>query len=278
MNENPAIAAHDLRYAYEGGQEALKGVSFRAERGRITGLLGPNGSGKSTAFKILSTQLRAQAGEGFVDGFSTSTQRAQARERLGVTFQSPSLDPWLSILENLRIHAALLGLSKTEASTRITESLEFLRLTERAGERVRTLSGGLARRAELAKTLLGRPTVLLLDEPTTGLDPLARKEFWERLRVLASQGCGILVTTHLMEEAEHCDELLFIAEGSIVARGTPTELKAGMRRERLVLQGPELREELKGIRELLGARLETFEWETASLADVYFEKTGKSLT
>jgi ABC-2 type transport system ATP-binding protein len=277
MLATPAIVARDLRFSYEGGHEALKGVSFSAAPGRITGLLGPNGSGKSTAFKILSTQLRAQSGEGFVNGHSVLSEQAAVRQNLGVTFQSPSLDPWLTVRENLEIQAALLGLSGAEAAQRIADNLAFVRLSDRAHERVKTLSGGLARRAELAKTLLGRPSVLLLDEPTTGLDPLARKEFWERLREIASQGTGVLVTTHLMEEAEHCDDLLFLSEGEVVARGTPAELKAGIRRERLVLQGAELRGELGGIRELLGPRLEAFEWESASLADVYFDKTGKSL-
>lgn len=287
----PAIRAEKLRYAYVprkvSRRDAAKGVqpdvgdvlhdlSFSAAAGRITGLLGPNGSGKSTTFKILSTQLHPASGEAWILGESVTKNEAAARALLGVTFQAPSLDPWLSIRENLDIHAALYGLGGEEGRARIDEMLGIFRLLDRAGERVKTLSGGLARRAELAKTLLPRPKVLLLDEPTTGLDPRARLEFWEELRRLRDGGLSLLVTTHLMDEAELCDELLFLDAGKLVAQGTPNELKGEVGVETFTASGPGLRAHEARLRDLLGSHAQ-IAWGQATLADVYLKKTGKQL-
>ena len=317
-----ALEARDLHFSYKAApkkrgartsqaaasSEVLKGLSFQVAFGRITGLLGPNGSGKSTSFKILSTQLLPSRGEAFVCGQSVATHAAEARASLGVTFQSPSLDPMLTIEENLEVHAALMGLSKSDAATRIEKRLKELSIWDRRDSRVKELSGGLARRAELAKTLLADPKVLLLDEPTTGLDPSSRREFWRLLRSLVSPGTAILVTTHLMEEAEMCDELLFISEGNVAARGTPESLKLEFGAEVLLLegsdvaslcekvakflgaeaqvsvQGPALRVEgahialrLEALRGELGDALSGFHWSRGTLADIYLRKTGKEL-
>jgi ABC-2 type transport system ATP-binding protein len=306
VSQEPAIEVRNLHYRYkDANEEALQGLSFAAPFGRISGLLGPNGSGKSTAFKIISTQILPTAGESFVGGFSSLRNSKSVRQLLGVTFQSPSLDPILTITENLQIHAALLGLGGPNVSKSIAEKLEFLQLTDRAHSRVKVLSGGLARRAELAKTLLGEPKILLLDEPTTGLDPLARLEFWNLLRKLANRGVGVLVTTHMMEEAELCDELFFIANGKLAASGSPQSLKQTFPFEVLWLEGTlqiselenkfrervQIRKEASRIRvetergqEILdeirsgfGAQLQSFTWGKASLADVYFSKTGVKL-
>jgi ABC-2 type transport system ATP-binding protein len=278
-----AVRVEGLRYSYAPAPkrgaapavaDVLQGLSFSASAGRITGLLGPNGSGKSTTFKILSTQLRPAAGDAWILGRSVVTEEAAARALLGVTFQAPSLDPWLSVRENLEIHAALYGVAN--AGARIEEALDALSVRDRAGERVKTLSGGLARRAELAKTLLARPQVLLLDEPTTGLDPRARLEFWRELRRLRDAGISLLVTTHLMDEAELCDELLFLDAGRLVAQGTPAELKAGLGTETLTARGPGLRSHEAALQRELGPGVE-LEWGQATLADVYLSKTGKTL-
>jgi len=276
----PAIRAENLRFAYDakarGGADVLQELSFTATEGRITGLLGPNGSGKSTTFKILSTQIRPSGGEAWVMGRSVLFEQSLVREALGVTFQSPSLDPWLSVRENLQIHAALYGLAPQAAKARVEEVLEVFRLQERASERVKTLSGGLARRAELAKTLLPSPKILLLDEPTTGLDPRARLEFWEELRRLRDGGMSLLVTTHLMDEADLCDDLLFLNEGKLVAQGTPAQLKGELNVEVLEARGPGLKAQEARLRELLGAGV-NLQWGQATLADVYLEKTGRKL-
>jgi ABC-2 type transport system ATP-binding protein len=316
-----ALEARDLHFSYKPApkrrgarasaspsSEVLKGLSFQVAFGRITGLLGPNGSGKSTSFKILSTQLLPSRGEAFVCGQSVAKDAASARAHLGVTFQSPSLDPILSIQENLAIHAALMGLSKSDAKARIEQRLRELSIWDRRDSRVKELSGGLARRAELAKTLLADPKVLLLDEPTTGLDPSSRREFWKLLRSLVSPKTAILVTTHLMEEAELCDELLFISDGRVAAQGSPESLKADFGAEVLMLEGADLNALQDRVSRLLGAearvsiqghglrvegarlglRLESlrlelgdslsgFQWSRGTLADIYLRKTGKEL-
>lgn len=302
------VRVDDLRYSYKKGTEALAGLSFEAQAGRITALLGPNGSGKSTAFKILSTQLLPDSGEALIFGQSVLRNPERVRSQIGVTFQAPSLDPWLSIEENLSIQAALYGLSESDSRTRITDLLKLVRLDDRRKERVKALSGGLARRAELAKTLLSGPRLLLLDEPTTGLDPLARFEFWQELRRLRASGMSLLVTTHLMEEADLCDEILILTKGKLAARGTPEELKIGLGAEVVVVEAPgieleeprmreclatlgkvsfvngRLRVETRSaervfeiVRKMLGSRIVSISMGKPTLADVYLSATGESL-
>lgn len=306
--EAPCIRAENLHYAYEGGVEALRGLSFDVPAGKITALLGPNGSGKSTTFKILSTQMLPDSGEALVFGQSVFRHPDRVRAQMGVTFQSPSLDPWLSIEENLYIQAALYGLNRIEAQARIDDLLKLVRLEDRRSERVKGLSGGLARRAELAKTLLSGPRLLLLDEPTTGLDPLARFEFWTELRRLRESGMSVLVTTHLMEEADLCDEILILNKGQLATRGTPHDLKTHLGAEVVVVEAPgieieeprlreclamlgkvnfvngklrvETRETEKVfelIRKVLGPRIQSISMGKPTLADVYLSATGENL-
>jgi ABC-2 type transport system ATP-binding protein len=303
-----AFEVRDLHFSYKHDTEVLKGLSFGANFGRITGLLGPNGSGKSTSFKILSTQVAPSRGEAFVCGVNVVSEAARARRRLGVTFQSPSLDPMLTIFENLEVYAALMGLGKREALPRIERRLKELSIWDRRDSRVKELSGGLARRAELAKTLVADPDVLLLDEPTTGLDPSSRREFWRVLGNLVSPKTAILVTTHLMEEAECCNDLIFIADGSVAALGSPESLKKDFGAEVLLLEsadleklradvaailgvaarvsvqgsvvraeGPGLSEGFESLRARLGSQLTGFQWSRGTLADIYLSKTGKEL-
>jgi ABC-2 type transport system ATP-binding protein len=221
-----AIEVRGLIHHY-GNHRALAGVGFRVPPGEIFGLLGPNGGGKTTLFRLLSTLLPVQEGEVSVLGLNVGNQQAEVRRRIGVTFQSPSLDAKLTVLENLRHQGHLYGLSGSELRTRIERLLERLGLTDRQRDRVESLSGGLKRRVEIAKGLLHDPALLLLDEPSTGLDPGARHDLWRYLKQLQSEAnVTVLVTTHLMEEADRCDRLGILDVGELVAIGTPDELRA----------------------------------------------------
>ena len=219
------ISVQDLRHVY-GDRGALDGVSFDVYPAEIFGLLGPNGSGKTTMFRILSTLMLPVDGRALIMGFDAARQPDQVRKQIGVVFQAPSIDVKLTAAENLRHVGHLYGLKGKDLTGRIHETLSRVGLLDRANEAAETFSGGMQRRLELAKGLLHRPAVLLLDEPTTGLDPGARRDLWQYLSILRDeQGVTIIVTTHLMEEAERCDRLAILSEGHLVALGTPTELK-----------------------------------------------------
>jgi ABC-2 type transport system ATP-binding protein len=219
------ISVQNLRHIY-GDRKALDGVSFDVYPAEIFGLLGPNGSGKTTMFRILSTLMLPVEGRAVIMGFDTARQPDQVRRQIGVVFQAPSIDVKLTAAENLRHVGHLYGLKGKDLTARINETLSRVGLLDRANEAAETFSGGMQRRLELAKGLLHRPAVLLLDEPTTGLDPGARRDLWQYLSILRDeQGVTIIVTTHLMEEAERCDRLAILSEGHLVALGTPTELK-----------------------------------------------------
>jgi ABC-2 type transport system ATP-binding protein len=225
-NPTETIAVQDLRHSY-GKREALKGVSFAVNEGEIFALLGPNGSGKTTLFRILSTLMLPTGGRAWIAGFDAASQPDAVRRRIGVVFQSPSVDIKLTAAENLWHQGHLYGLHGAALKTRIREMLERVGLGDRAGDRVETFSGGMQRRVELAKGLMHRPSVLLLDEPTTGLDPGARRDLWQYLHQLRTQErVSIIVTTHLMEEAERCDRLAILNLGEVVALGTPPELRS----------------------------------------------------
>ncbi len=219
------IRVENLTHRY-GTHLALDGVSFEVQAGRTFGLLGPNGSGKSTLFRILATIMRPAAGRANVLGLDVVADQARLRPHLGVVFQSPSLDPHLTVAENLRHAGHLYGLSGPDLSRRIEDRLRAMGVFDRASHRVKTLSGGLKRRVELAQCLLHDPAVLLLDEPSTGLDPRARKDLWQHLaRQQSETGVTMLVTTHDMDEADACDELAIFDRGRLVARGSPDALK-----------------------------------------------------
>lgn len=223
-----AVSVRGLRHDYatrRGPRPALRGVDFDVAVGELFGVLGPNGGGKTTLFRILSTALRATGGEARLGGIDVAGAPSEARQRLGVVFQSPSLDKKLSVAENLRHQGRLYGLSGKALADRAAELLERLGVADRAGDAVETLSGGLQRRVEIAKSLLHRPSLLLLDEPTTGLDPGARRDVWTYLTRLKKEGVTVLVTTHLMEEADRCDRLAVLDKGRIAALGTPAALK-----------------------------------------------------
>ena len=210
-----------------GTRRALEELSFTVHRGEIFGLLGPNGSGKTTLFRILSTLMVPSSGRATLQGFDVAREPNQVRQQIGIVFQARSLDPKLTVAENLKHQGHLYGLHGSLLRARIQEVLTRVGLLDRAKDLVETLSGGQQRRVELAKGLIHSPEVLLLDEPSTGLDPGARRDLWLYLRDLRDhEGVTILVTTHLMEEAEHCDRLAILNEGHLVALGSPAELKA----------------------------------------------------
>lgn len=228
MSDTFAISVRDLTKSF-GERRALDGISLEVKRGELFCLLGPNGGGKSTLFRILATLSLPDSGFATIAGHDVITDAPAVRARLGVVFQSPSLDGKLTILENLRCGGALYGLKGSELESRITEAVEALNLTDRLTDLVETLSGGLQRRAEIAKCLLIRPEVLLLDEPSTGLDPGARLDLWAALEQLRSKhGVTALCTTHLMEEAARADRVGIVSAGKLVALGTPEELTSAI--------------------------------------------------
>ncbi len=220
------IVLSSLTHDY-GTRLALDHLSFSVAPAQIFGLLGPNGSGKTTLFRILSTLMIPSGGLATIRGFNVATEPAQVRQQTGIVFQSRSLDIKLTVEENLRHAGHLYGLSGKHLRARIADVLQRVALTDRAKDYVETLSGGMQRRVELAKGLIHSPAVLLLDEPTTGLDPGARLDLWQYLRMLRDEeGVTVLVTTHMMEEAEYCDRLAILSEGKLVALGSPEELKS----------------------------------------------------
>ena len=222
----PVISVQNLVHRYE-SRTALNGVSFDVRPAELFGLLGPNGSGKTTLFRILSTLMIPTSGRALVMGNDAAQDPATLRRQIGVVFQAQSVDPKLTAYENLWHQGHLYGLRGAALKMRIEEILTRVGLADRAQERVETFSGGMQRRIELAKGLLHHPEVLLLDEPTTGLDPGARRDLWQYLQILRDEEhVSVLVTTHLMEEAERCDRLAIMNEGNLVALGTPAELKS----------------------------------------------------
>jgi ABC-2 type transport system ATP-binding protein len=238
----PALEVEGLDFSY-GERRALSDVQFSIARGEIFGFLGPNGGGKTTLFRILSTLVRAQSGIARMFGRDLSGDTFEVRRRLGVVFQHPSLDGKLTVAENLVHHGRLYGLTRHQLSERSATVLERLGLAERASDLVETLSGGMQRRAELAKALLHEPQLLILDEPSTGLDPAARREFLRHLEHLRERdGVTIVLTTHYTEEAERCDRIGVLHQGQLVAIAPPNELKAQVGGDVVVIraQAPEL--------------------------------------
>lgn len=229
-----AVAVESLGYRY-GDRWALQGVSFEVYQGEMFALLGPNGGGKTTLFRILSTLVAPV--EGAVRIFDASHEEPwRIRLYLGVVFQRPSLDPKLTVWENLLAHAQLYGLWGSAVRHRAQELLERFGLAERQNELVERLSGGMQRRVELAKCLLPRPPLLLLDEPSTGLDPGARRDFFLLLRQLQSlDGTTVVFTTHFMEEADRSDRVAILHRGKLVALGSPASLKAEVGGDVLVI-------------------------------------------
>jgi ABC-2 type transport system ATP-binding protein len=218
-----AVETRALTHRY-GDRTALDNVDLDVEEGEIFGLLGPNGGGKTTLFRVLCTLLVPTSGTARVCGHDPVTEAMEVRRKIGVVFQSPSLDIKLTARENLKHQADLYGIRDP---SRAVAMLKRVGLLDRADEYCESFSGGMRRRVELAKGMLHEPRMLLLDEPSTGLDPGARRDLWQYLEALRrDDGVTSFLTTHLMEEAEKCDRLALLDEGNLVAVGTPDELKA----------------------------------------------------
>jgi ABC-2 type transport system ATP-binding protein len=221
----PIIEINGLTFAY-GDRVALDNLSLQIEAREIFGFLGPNGSGKTTLFRILSTLVAVPAGRVTILGFDPATDRDEIRSRIGVVFQSPSLDKQLTAEENLTHQGHMYGLRGADLGRRVQNALEAVGLTDRSREYVTKFSGGMRRRVEVAKGLLHDPQVLLLDEPSTGLDPAARIDLWRHLKKINEEnGVTVLVTTHLMEEADRCSRLAIMERGHLLACDTPAALK-----------------------------------------------------
>jgi len=210
-----------------GPTTALAGVDLVVRAGTVFGLLGPNGAGKTTAVRVLATLLRPDAGRAEVNGYDVVRQSHLVRQRIGLTGQYASVDEALTGAENLVMIGRLLGLSRRQARVRARELLAGFHLTDAGDRAAKTYSGGMRRRLDLAASLVGRPQVLFLDEPTTGLDPRSRNELWELVRGLVATGVTVLLTTQYLEEADQlADELAVVDHGRVIASGTPEELKA----------------------------------------------------
>ncbi len=241
-NSPAAISIEGLSHTYRGTRRtaprtAIAGLSLAVEDGAFAILSGPNGSGKTTLFRILCGMIRPSAGTVRVAGHDLLESPAEARRHLGVVFQSPAVDKHLTVDENLRLHAALYGLGARDFAARRDEALGWTELRHRLNDKVIALSGGLARQVELAKCLLTRPAVLLLDEPTTGLDPASRRHFLDALRTLQqSRRMTVLMTTHIFAEAEDADRVAIMKGGKLLAFDTPQALHGLLGREMVVVQ------------------------------------------
>ena len=223
---SPALAVADLRKSYN-GRPAVDGISFSVRRGECAGLLGPNGAGKTTTLRICLGATEQDSGSAAILGLPMPANALAARKKTGVVPQKDSLDPDFNCAENLEMFARYFGVSRAEARARIPSLLDFAGLSERRGEPIANLSGGMQRRLTLARALVNDPDLIFLDEPTTGLDPQARHLIWERLRRLRESGKTLLLTTHFMEEAERlCDRVYVMDGGKIIASGPPAVMVA----------------------------------------------------
>lgn len=233
-----AISIDALSHRY-GQRQALDGLTLEIGQGESFVFLGPNGGGKTTLFRLLSTLIPVQQGRAAILGYDLRQQTQQIRQRIGVVFQAPSLDRKLTVAENIRHQAALYGLFGAPLCRRMHELLNHFGLGDRASERVEKLSGGLRRRVELAKGMIHGPQLLLLDEPSTGLDPGARSDLWKFLRHLRGEGVTIVLTTHLLEEGEQADRIGILSAGRLVALDTPAALRQSVGGDSITIDTPE---------------------------------------
>lgn len=259
MIASPAVEISDVGFRY-GERKALEDVDLTISRGEIFAVLGPNGGGKSTLFRLLSTLIPVEQGAIRVLGSDVTRATSAARRRMGVVFQAASVDKKLTVLENLMHQGHLYGMSGEALKAAADEMLERLGVADRKGELAERLSGGLRRRVEIAKGMLHGPELLLMDEPSTGLDPGARADLWRYLRRLRDeQGTTVVATTHFLDEAEHADRLAILDAGRIVALDTPDALKASIGGDTITIEADEpvaLMEEVRGAFGLDGQALE----------------------
>ena len=231
----PAIEVDGLVKSY-GEVDAVRGVSFTVPPGEVFGFLGPNGAGKSTTINVLCTLIKPTAGTARVCGFDVAMQHDAVRRHIGLVFQDPTLDGYLTAEQNLQVHADLYGIDPGVVDARMDQMLRMVDLTDWRDKPVMTFSGGMRRRLEIARGLMHSPRVLFLDEPTIGLDPQTRSSIWRYIRALQeAEGTTIFMTTHYMDEAEFCDRIAIMDRGEIVVLDTPEALKAGIGADRVML-------------------------------------------
>jgi ABC-2 type transport system ATP-binding protein len=244
--------------------EAVRGIDFTVARGETFGLLGPNGAGKSTTINILCTLTRPSAGKATVAGYDVARARDQVRRQIGLVFQDPTLDGYLTAEQNLRLHAELYGVERDLVASRMRQVLEMVDLWERRSNRVDTYSGGMKRRLEIARGLLHSPHVLFLDEPTVGLDPQTRAHIWDYINELRRrEQITIFLTTHYMDEAEHCDRIAIMDEGKIVALDTPAALKAEVGQDRIRIETDDPGQAISRLKERFGVDAQLSEGQVA---------------
>lgn len=228
-----AIKASGLTKAY-GDVIALNGIDIEVEQGTVLGLLGPNGSGKTTTVRILATLLQADSGTASVGGFDVATQPDEVRSVIGLTGQYAAVDEYLTGRENLELFGRLFHLSKFDAAKRANELLDRFDLSDAADRGIKGYSGGMRRRLDLAASLIGRPNVLFLDEPTTGLDPRSRQGMWSVIEDLIAEGTTVLLTTQYLEEADQlANQIVVLDHGNVIAKGTSNELKSQVGGDRI---------------------------------------------
>jgi ABC-2 type transport system ATP-binding protein len=231
-----AIKVNDLRKTF-GEVEAVRGVDFEVDAGEVFGFLGPNGAGKTTTINMLCTLARPTGGSATVAGHDVVRERDDVRRNIGLVFQDPTLDGYLTAAQNLRLHAELYGVQSALVEPRMRQVMEMVGLWDRRDTAVQTFSGGMRRRLEIARGLMHSPRVLFLDEPTLGLDPQTRSSIWRYIAELrASERITIFMTTHYMDEAEMCDRIAIMDSGRIVALDTPEALKAEVGADRVRIQ------------------------------------------
>ncbi|MGR6916544.1 ATP-binding cassette domain-containing protein [[Actinomadura] parvosata] len=252
MTADAAVSVRGLQKAY-GKIEAVKGVDFEVRPGEVFGFLGPNGAGKTTTINMLCTLVNPTGGRATVAGHDVVKERDEVRRNIGLVFQDPTLDGYLSAEQNLRFHAELYGVPKNVVGDRIRKVMEMVALWERKDAKVMTFSGGMKRRLEIARGLLHSPRVLFLDEPTVGLDPQTRAAIWgyiNQLRLM--EDITIFMTTHYMDEAEYCDRIAIIDHGRIVVIDSPEALKASVGEDRVQIQTADDSAAIEALRERFG--------------------------
>jgi ABC-2 type transport system ATP-binding protein len=279
----PVIKTENLTKIYKGTLKALDNLSISIDEGEVFGLLGPNGAGKTTTIKILATLLDASSGKATVNGFDVATNPSKVRESIGIVFQEPSTDELLTGYENLKLHALMYGIPSSETEKRISDALELVELVDRKKDIVKTYSGGMRRRLEIARGLLHRPKVMFLDEPTLGLDPRGRDTMWNYVeRLVKERDMTILLTTHYMEEADKlADRICIIDRGKAVAIDTPTKLKKVIGGDLVTIKAPSVDIDtikklkfVKNIEHKDGAILITMDDAASNLQEL-LKRTGK---
>ncbi|MBB6348907.1 ABC-2 type transport system ATP-binding protein [Nonomuraea muscovyensis] len=252
MGEQAAVTVRDLTKTY-GKVDAVKGVSFEVAPGEVFGFLGPNGAGKTTTIGMLCTLVEPTGGSATVAGHDVVTRRDEVRRNIGLVFQDPTLDGYLSAEQNLRFHAELYGVPRSVMGERIRWVMEMVALWDRKDAKVMTFSGGMKRRLEIARGLLHSPRVLFLDEPTVGLDPQTRAAIWGYINELRrTEDITIFMTTHYMDEAEYCDRIAIIDHGEIVVIDSPEELKAGVGEDRVQIHTGDDTAAIEALRDRFG--------------------------